>query len=540
MTETKKYKKGYIPGTFDMFHIGHLNLIRRAKEQCEYLIIGLCTDEYIKSYKGKPPVIPYEERKEILLACKYVDEVVPCDIEFADKIKAWEALHYDAHFCGDDHVKHWMEERAFLKEKGADFVFFPYTKERSSTMIRNAIGKGDITYVPTETDRAVWARELEILKIFEKICVEHGLKYYALYGTLLGAVRHQGFIPWDDDLDVGMKRDDLNKFLALCETELPDNIALCDWHTEKSFSRHGIIRLRDKTTTAMEGYEYDYPVNKGVWIDIIPLDASPKDDALFREKAKKVSKAQIVLDMKTFGGLRNEDDYEISKAEYKKLRRKAFFTSREKCVERVEKAMSASTGRDEEIGIFTGWNRFRQLHSEDFEDTCELSFMDTTIMAPADYKDFLFTVYGENYMKIPVSSEQRPKHMGIYDLDRPYTYYEKILYGTFEGCEGKKIILFGAGMMFDDYMKKWGNKHRPEYVADNDSYKWGRARKGIEIISPADILKIPENKRHIIITSVYYKEIEKQLSNMGINDTHIYVQNIGWIIEAEREKKGEK
>ena len=73
----KKYKIGYTTGVYDMFHIGHLNIIRRAKEQCEYLIVGVSTDECVQSYKNKTPIIPYEERAAIVQAIRYVDEVVP-------------------------------------------------------------------------------------------------------------------------------------------------------------------------------------------------------------------------------------------------------------------------------------------------------------------------------------------------------------------------------------------------------------------------------------------------------------------------------
>ena len=73
----KKYKIGYTTGVFDMFHIGHLNILKRAKEECEYLIVGVSTDELVESYKGKTPIISYEERKKIIESIKYVDKVVP-------------------------------------------------------------------------------------------------------------------------------------------------------------------------------------------------------------------------------------------------------------------------------------------------------------------------------------------------------------------------------------------------------------------------------------------------------------------------------
>ena len=96
----KKYKIGYTTGVFDMFHIGHLNILRRAKEQCEHLIVGVSTDELVREYKHKTPIIPYDERAEIVSAIKYVDEVLPQTA--IDKYGAWKNLKFNMLFHGDD------------------------------------------------------------------------------------------------------------------------------------------------------------------------------------------------------------------------------------------------------------------------------------------------------------------------------------------------------------------------------------------------------------------------------------------------------
>lgn len=131
----KKYKVGYTTGVFDLFHIGHLNILRRAKEQCEYLIVGVSTDELAQTYKYKLPVIPFEERIEIVKAIKYVDEVVP-QISM-DKMLAWKELHFDAMFHGDDWKNSSMYntyEKQFA-EAGVSLVFLPHTAGTSSTEV---------------------------------------------------------------------------------------------------------------------------------------------------------------------------------------------------------------------------------------------------------------------------------------------------------------------------------------------------------------------------------------------------------------------
>lgn len=126
---------GYTTGVFDMFHIGHLNILRRAKEQCDYLIVGVSTDENVMTYKHKSPVIPYEERKAIVEAIRYVDQVVPQTS--MDKFEAWKALGFHRLFHGNDWKGSSMydEVEAKLKAVGVEVVYFPYTKGTSSTLL---------------------------------------------------------------------------------------------------------------------------------------------------------------------------------------------------------------------------------------------------------------------------------------------------------------------------------------------------------------------------------------------------------------------
>ena len=135
----RKVKIGYTTGVFDMFHIGHLNILRRAKEQCEVLIVGVSTDELTMEYKHKKPMIPYEERKAIVEAIRYVDQVVPQTS--MDKLEAWSQLHFDVIFHGDDwkgtSMYNEIEEK--LSEVGCDLVFLPHTQGTSSTLLSQAL-----------------------------------------------------------------------------------------------------------------------------------------------------------------------------------------------------------------------------------------------------------------------------------------------------------------------------------------------------------------------------------------------------------------
>ena len=138
---TKKYKIGYTTGVYDMFHIGHLNILKRAKEQCDILIVGVSTDELVQEYKNKTPIIPFEERVEIVKAIKYVDKVVPQTS--MNKFEAWERLGFNAIFHGDDWKGSTMynEVEEKLKSVGVDMVFLPHTDGTSSTLLSEKLNR---------------------------------------------------------------------------------------------------------------------------------------------------------------------------------------------------------------------------------------------------------------------------------------------------------------------------------------------------------------------------------------------------------------
>lgn len=133
-------KIGYTTGVFDLFHIGHLNLLKRAKSQCDYLIVGVTVDELVK-YKHKKAVIPFEERLAIVQAIRYVDQAVAQTT--MDKMDAWIKYHFDIMFVGDDWkgTEKWnMYEKQF-REIGVEIVYFPYTQGVSSTLLNEVLLK---------------------------------------------------------------------------------------------------------------------------------------------------------------------------------------------------------------------------------------------------------------------------------------------------------------------------------------------------------------------------------------------------------------
>ncbi|MER6978684.1 adenylyltransferase/cytidyltransferase family protein [Streptomyces carpinensis] len=130
---------GYAPGVFDLFHVGHLNILRRAREHCDRLIAGVCTDDLVAQLKGRPPVVPLSERLEIVRSVRHVDGTFVATVN--DKIEAWKQVGFDVIFKGDDWLgsEVWTNLETEFAKLGVDVVYFPYTAHTSSTLLRDAL-----------------------------------------------------------------------------------------------------------------------------------------------------------------------------------------------------------------------------------------------------------------------------------------------------------------------------------------------------------------------------------------------------------------
>lgn len=135
---------GYTTGVFDMFHIGHLNILRRAKGLCDYLIVGVSTDELVRHDKHKTPIIPFAERCRIVEAIRYVDQVVPQPDK--NKVGAWNRIHFNKMFVGSDWqgTPQWVQYEKEFAPLGVEIVYLSHTDGISSTILRNRLEYNNI------------------------------------------------------------------------------------------------------------------------------------------------------------------------------------------------------------------------------------------------------------------------------------------------------------------------------------------------------------------------------------------------------------
>ncbi|MBN1571814.1 MAG: adenylyltransferase/cytidyltransferase family protein [Deltaproteobacteria bacterium] len=159
MKKKKSDVIGYTTGVFDLFHIGHLNILRNAKRLCDKLIVGVTTDELLMDYKKKKAVIPFVERCEIVRAIRYVDVVVAQDT--MDKIEAFKKLKFNVMFVGDDWYESdkWKKIEGQFEKVGVKIIYFPYTKGTSSTMINQIL---------VETREEIQAKKERLKKLLDE------------------------------------------------------------------------------------------------------------------------------------------------------------------------------------------------------------------------------------------------------------------------------------------------------------------------------------------------------------------------------------
>lgn len=188
-----KYKVGYVPGVYDMFHTGHLNLLKNSKARCGYLIAGVLTDELAAHFKHRLPVIPYEERAAIVEAVRYVDEVIPVTFENTKKIDAWKQIHFDCHFSGDDHGPDWTKDLIQLQKVGSAMEYFPYTKGISSTEIRQILTQGKLEEEMLKGRIAVYGAGIRGQKLKEQVLKNGQGKIVLWMDRDYESYRKQGF-----------------------------------------------------------------------------------------------------------------------------------------------------------------------------------------------------------------------------------------------------------------------------------------------------------------------------------------------------------
>ena len=284
-------------------------------------------------------------------------------------------------------------------------------------------------YTITEKRKKIWAKELEILIVFDEICRKHDLKYYLESGTLIGAVRHQGFIPWDDDIDVQMFRTDYEQLKEICKQELKPPLYWQDIYTiieEQEVYDDSVFRLlpfgkiRNSETTAIEETRAPVSMNQGIFIDIFPLDDAYDGQGFTSEmlELQKEMYYTVFAEDELKKTIRSKDVHTVIPVKDLEIIMTMPLIERFKMMENM---FISYSGRSSRVSHKFGemiWG-MKSLEKKWFDQTVRLPFEGYEFSAPGDYDEVLKTWFGD-YMT-PVVYETHEKV--IFDPDRSYRDY---------------------------------------------------------------------------------------------------------------------
>lgn len=257
-----------------------------------------------------------------------------------------------------------------------------------------------------ETLRKVQLAQLDIGKEIKRVCDENGIKYFLDSGTLLGAIRHKGFIPWDDDMDMGMLREDYERFIEIAPKKLKSEYFLQTWKTDKSYP-YAFAKIRKKGTIFIEAVSQKTNAHNEIFVDIFPYDVYPDNETVRTKLMKKIMLLKYSLWMKDgmTPWLRHKSilDRLLVRAKYVPHYFYALTHSRDAMIAEYEKLMPMYNAETSKYYVEqSGGTPFGKwiIPTECFKKFIEVKFEDTMFLVPEKYDLYLKTVYGD-YMQLP-------------------------------------------------------------------------------------------------------------------------------------------
>lgn len=277
----------------------------------------------------------------------------------------------------------------------------------------------DCEFLVTEKRKKLWAVMLDMIYEFDQVCKKFGLQYYLIYGSLLGAVRHKGFIPWDDDFDVAMPREDYEKFITLSH-EFKEPYFLQTPYTDKHYF-YSFAKLRNTNTSGIvQMFKYS-EMNQGIWISMFPLDRW--DDNGGEERYYAIR--ELVKHNSTYMRIGNPNlsQKDIERVEEWKMQNRDPMKDYEE-IQRLASSCKDPNSKYVMTAVITqGVYRRKTWDAADFAYSVPMEFEGLTVQAPCGFDHYLLQSYGD-YMQFPPMEVRGEWHAGTYfDADIPYKKY---------------------------------------------------------------------------------------------------------------------
>ena len=368
--------------------------------------------------------------------------------------------------------------------------------------------------------------ELDILREFIRVANAKDLRWFGMFGTLLGASRCGGFIPWDDDVDIAMPRPDYDRLLGM--SDMFDEPYFLQTPANDPAAAVRFIKLRRSDTAVIDVIPnvYTNGGHKGAYIDIIPLDIVPDYNA-----AKKLQKvAHAINKQMYYSAALDENDGEEVPAfkEDACILEGGIAGQYSYFADRYERYCSKyKSGYYYSMPSLMGERGCYVYDRKWFAMSDEMDFEDLKIKVPMYWKDVLVVSY-PNGLHEPAMKYRKPKHIdkNIVDTKQSYKVYTRRYTDMLKGIGNKRIYFFGAGDSLRIWLERYGHGLDIACTFDNDPKKWGTTAYGVPVRNPAELPRMLVKNDRVIIVSIYHKEIGKQLKGLGVKDYFIFIDGL--------------
>lgn len=368
--------------------------------------------------------------------------------------------------------------------------------------------------------------ELDILTEFKRVAERENLNWFIMFGTLLGAVRQKGFIPWDEDVDVVIERSEYNR-LRKNPQWFSKPYFLQTTHNDPAGAPR-FMRLRRSDTAYMEKYPNSLTKggHMGVYIDILPLDDVGNGlDAWRMNRYAKQMQQQLLAT----AALDECGDMEVP--DFKKLYSygnggvaglyQTFADRYESIFLRGLKTPYCA------VPVMSGERGGKVYEKEWFASSVTMEFEGLSVFAPIGWKESLIVSYPEGIYEISEKNRE-PRHAPgcIIDTKRSYKEYTRRYEDMLKDIKDKKVYIFGAGDSLRIWLERYSKGIDVVCAFDNSPSKWGKQAYGVSIRNPKELPELLDDDSRLITASIWHREIAKQLDKMGIDDYYVFID--GW------------
>lgn len=358
--------------------------------------------------------------------------------------------------------------------------------------------------------------QLRLLEEFDRVCVENDIHYTLMYGSMLGAVRNQGMIPWDDDVDVAMLRRDYDRLMELAEDSFKPPFFLQSPKSDKQVFYGGYVKLRYSDSCALELNNLGKEYNAGIWIDIFPLDDYNTGGMPAQVRLQEIRNHQEMIYAQLYGL-----DFALWKNIDKEGWSNTIQDAREIDLkvlwERLDGLLRGQYTEDVQyVSVLARYHTsdaIRVFPKRWFEEVERVPFEDMWLPVPRQAAQCLQYIYGPGYLEFPPEESRRPKHKAIYSADMPYATVRKTIplmcdaaYDCGKDSVVLRVAILGSLGYIQWYMQQYGMKLMPSLILTDDRMQWGHLYEGIVVDSP-DVLK---TCGHVLLITSYEQYLDKE------------------------------